>query len=30
MRSRHEPNVSVECLTCGHTGLLTLKRFRVS
>jgi hypothetical protein len=32
MRSRHEPNVSVQCLTCGHTGLLTreaLSRFSI-
>ena len=32
MRSRYEPNVTVECLTCGHTGLLTreaLSRFSI-
>jgi hypothetical protein len=25
MRSRIEPNVTVECLTCGHIGVLTLE-----
>ena len=32
VRSRYEPNVTVECLTCGHTGVLTqeaLSRFSI-
>jgi hypothetical protein len=32
MRSRNERNVVVECLTCGHTGVLTreaLSRFSI-